>query len=54
MTQFVEDFKMVNIESHWLVDSVDYFKVDSRKLLFNILNNIFSLGMIIVVAKPGK
>ena len=31
MTQLVGDFKMVNIVSHWLVDSVDYFK-ESRKL----------------------
>ena len=41
MTQLVGDFKMVNIVSHWLVDSVDYFKVESRKLCFNVLSNIF-------------
>ena len=40
-TQLVGDFKMVNVVSHWLVYSVDYFKVESRKLRFNILNNIF-------------
>ena len=40
-TQLVGDFKMVNIVSHWLVDGVlDYFKVESRKLRFNILNNV--------------
>ena len=36
-TQFVGDFKIVNIKSHWLVDSVHYFKVESRNLLLNIL-----------------
>ena len=40
-TQLVGDFKMVNIVSHWFVDGVDNFKVESRKLRFNILNNIF-------------
>ena len=40
--QLVGDFKMVNVVSRRLVDSVDYFKVESRKLSFNILNyNIF-------------
>ena len=34
MTQLVEDFKMVNTVNHWLVDGVDYFKVESRKLCF--------------------
>ena len=42
-TQLVGDFRMVNIVSHWLVDSVDYFEVKSRKLRFNILNNIFCI-----------
>ena len=28
---------MENIISHWLVDSVHYFKVESRKVLLNIL-----------------
>ena len=42
-TPLVEDFKMVNIVSQWLTDGVDYFKVESRKLRFqiNILNNKF-------------
>ena len=31
-TRFVGDFKMVNIVSYWLVDSVDYFKAESRKV----------------------
>ena len=40
-TQLVGDFKMVNIVSHWLADSVDYFKVESRKLRLKILNNVY-------------
>ena len=31
-TQLFGDFKMVNIISYCLVGSVDYFKVESRKL----------------------
>ena len=31
-TQLAGDFKTVNIVSHCLVDSVDYFKVESRTL----------------------
>ena len=40
-TKLVGDFKMVNIVSHMLVDSVAYFRVKSRKLRLNILNNMF-------------
>ena len=31
-TRFVGDCKMVNIVSYWLVDSVDYFNMESRNL----------------------
>ena len=31
-SQLDGDFKLVNIVGEWLVDSVEYFKVESRKL----------------------
>ena len=40
-TLFLTRNLWLSIVSHWLVDSVVYFKVESRKLCFNILNNIF-------------
>ena len=40
-TQPVGNFKVVNIIRHCLVNSVDYFIVESRKLPFNILSNMF-------------
>ena len=42
-TQLVGDSKMINNRSHWLGDSGDYFKVETRKIYFLLKNGLWTM-----------